>query len=380
MDDLKNKSGRSKCRTIELKESIDAKLWIPKLDICYHRVHFNVKRSFPRATSDVQDCSNQVLGEEGKGCPICALLPTLWKEWKAMDKAKNSDGKKKVQDKINQLVTEEIFINVIDIEDPDKRFQACRFTRVRGLQILKTVQALAAAGGNGPKKINELIWFYKMTVSPKGKKEYQLNNFDSAELRAIANSLSKDYAALAARTYEAGGLIDLDGSILRNNTPQSIKDCIEGKSESETVAEHTPPTGLDVDDDNAIPLDSLTSSDTSGGLGDVDSTSTTDSLGDVDGLGDGLGDALGEDGLDIDGIDLDEPILPATKKFNVVMFKEMIDKRNVPLINAIIKFAINSKFIEDKKDLKLNVKAVYTYIQTNTEIEVPETELSGIPF
>lgn len=367
LKDLKKKSGHE-FRQLELPEGVNKKIWIPEMEVCYHRVHFNVKRNFPRSKFDVLDCPNQIMGEHGKGCPICELTEKLWNDWKIIDKKSKKDEsliveKKKIQDKINMIVSEEIFFNGIDIEDDDKKFQAIRFTRAQGFKILETVEALQKKEKNPIEDIHELIWYYMKSVSAKKKTEYSIQQIDSPELNKIALSLYAELEMLKNRPYEQGGPIDLDKAIIRPRTIAEVKAVLEGGDVEEDVEKNTTsrkaePT-IDIDESESLSLDDLDDKKPDPKKEESES--------------------LDMDSLELDDIgDLDEPKAPVLVSIKPETIQANL--KNAPWLKALVSFSIKSKWIDDLKDLANNVKAVFKYVKGKGEIQVPETEFSGIPF
>lgn len=378
LDDLRKKSG-VKARKLELVPNIPVNIWIPKPDLCYHRIHFDVKKHHPKSKYNTLDCLNQTLGEEGKGCPICVMVKDLWADWK---KTKDTNVKKDIQNRINQIVSEEYFFNGINIEEEDKFFKAIRFTRAKGLQILDTLTALeteAKKTGAKPKVLGDFIWSYGLTESGEGKKkkkDYSLSIIKSPELYKIAAALMLDYEKLANRPYEEGGLVDLDGTILRTNTLENYNAILEGKVEDESEEhESTEVSNEVIETEESTSLDSIESSSTD--TTDALSTDTTESLedsstGSLDDLSLGSGDELGDLGL--------EEAEPPMVEITASDFKKEVAAKNMNYINAVIKHAIDSKLITDTKVLNTNVKTLYAYLNTGKTFKVLSVSISGVPF
>jgi len=372
MSDLKSSSGTREFRKIAQKEmeiGKQYKLWIPELVVCYHRMHFNVKKFFPNAKFDVIDCSNQHPNERGKGCPICVPVEKLWNVWKIVKSRKDSDSKanqeqlKDIQAKINLIVSEEIYVNAIQIDDEQEQFYAVRFTRVQGLKIEQIVETARKREKKPISGIQDLVWFYTKTMSDKKKVDYSLMNVDSPELEKQAKSLYSRLSDLRARDYESGGEVDLEDCVIRKRTPAQIKALLEGGEieedvDSNTSHKHDDPTVI-IDDSENLSLDELD------GKSEIQSEKTED---------------IGMDDLELDSVEsLElEPELPTMKKITPDILKS--NTKNKEFVDAINAFFLKSKLIADSGKLNSNIQLIFNLLKEKKEIEVPEVEFSGIPF
>lgn len=345
LNDLKRSSGKVEYRSLELPINKNKKIWIPSLQFLYHRTHFNVKMFFPKSRFTVLDCSNQNLGQNGKGCPICELKESFWAEWKKADK----DQKKNIQEKINKIVSEEIWFNCIDIEDPDKMFQAVRFTMPKGKDLLNSVEASES------KDISNIIWYYKKLQKDE-KIEYSIQDIDSPELVKLAHELKESLPMFMSRDYAHGGPVDLESSIIRVRTAQSIKDVISGNDSSSHEDEE------DVESN-------VSAKKTSTPTVEIDETDSI-SLDDLDGKKDELSESLEMDGLDLDPVDP-----PPVKYVQITseLFAEKVKGKDVSFLKTMVEFAVKEKLIKDEGSLNANVKNLYNCIKTSKDFPVPES-------
>lgn len=214
--DLKKRNVfNSGVRELETPDNVTKKLWIPKFEFEYIRKHFGVKDRTPFKYSKFNfiPCFNQTLGDDGAGCPICKVVTDTWALWRAeKDKVKQ----KELTSIINQLKGEYYALNVIDIDDPDLKFQAISFTQ----PMFRELSQYEDSG----KDISEVLWYFKKTKT-KENTRYGLTAVDSAT--DVIKKLTTQLDDLMSRSYDDGGPIDLTKAFNRQYTMKEYMEILE---------------------------------------------------------------------------------------------------------------------------------------------------------
>lgn len=353
LKDLKKLSGNAGVRKIELEDNVTKKLWIPKEHFEYVRTHFNIRKftTYKSAKWDIMPCFNQAYGENGKGCPICDEIQKEWAKWRKLPKDAK-DAKKDITNKINQMVSEEFWMNAIDISSEDKKFGAIRFTRSKMEDLLKVIEFAS---------LEDVIWYYKKVVTVEnGKKtstKYSLN--EDTDQNEVCEKLKAQLEYFISRSYEDGGMCDL-GKLVRKY--ESLDHYIsllngEGGSEEEVHEESARET-------HSSPKEKQSSEpkemDEELSLDDLDNPTKKDEL-DLDGSG-----------LDDIGLEEEKKMVKITKDY----VKE--NQKNQTVMNIIYEKMVGAKKVQACEKYADKVRAVYAAV-SKEEFEVVESDLS-VPF
>lgn len=358
LKDLKRlKGGVSSVRKMILDDNVAKKIWIPREDFVYCRTHFNVKRltSYKSAKWDIVSCFNQTIGERGKGCPICAEIQKEWDLWKKLPKDAKDD-KKKITDKINQMVAEEYWMNAIDLSSDDKKFEAVRFTNSK-MEDIQRVMEFAS--------LEDIVWSYKKIVTMEGGKKtstkYAL--VEDTDRQDLCEKLKAQLDMFVGRTYEEGGLCDLDAMVRKYDSLDKYMAILNGEGGDEEAEEHH--------QDNRS-INEPTKAAVKAATKKVEVTEIDEEI-DLSGFDDK---PAKTDELDLDGAGLDlEPPKKVTIDAEYVKTNQK-EKNKMGLIYS--KMLAEKKVADVGEDYASRVKAVYAVVKV-TPFEMNETELD-IPF
>ena len=358
--DLKKRNAfNSGVRELETLDNVSKKIWIPKFEFEYIRKHYGIKDRTPFKYSkfNFMPCFNQTLGEDGAGCPICNIVKDTWALWR---KCKDKVEQKEYLDIINQLKGEYYALQVIDIDDPDLKFQAISFTQLMFRELEQYEDS--------EKEVGDAIWYFK-----KGKAgtttRYSLTAVDTAT--DIVKKMKDQYDSLLMRSYDDGGPIDLTKAFNRKFTMKEYMDILEpgGEEKSEEMM------NLSKEEKNKPKKDKESSK-----IELAEEQISLDDLNAIEGIKkeeqkETIPDEqLSLDDISIDSLDslsldsLEEP------KLISVDAKMVNDKRNdKPFIEHLIKFFLPNKQLElEGKQYKDAIKIIYRHVKSLIKVDVPE--------
>jgi hypothetical protein len=357
--ELRNQKGKyEKVREIDLKPGMTKNLWIPCEKTLFKRVHYNVKKfsSFKAAKYDTIDCFNQNFGENGKGCPICEEIQQLWGKWNEAKKNKDEKARLEIQGRINQLKAEYYYMNVIDLDDPEKKFYACRFSPACYREIERI---------DGTDGLANSVFTYAKTDTKKTS--LTLNKLGAS----LAKELLKEEQHLMDRDYNEGGPVDLERAYIREYTKEKYMSLLNDGIEEDEHDHEEPPKKEEKKQekvpeletvDDSIQLDDLEEKpkETQKKVEDKKEEVDIDSL----------------DGLDLEPLNFEED---KPKKMLKISAKEINDKRKEKsFIECIHVYLLKQKKVQQTTDYVEKVKAVFA-VAKQADFEIPEDELSS-PF
>jgi hypothetical protein len=211
-----------------METDVVKRLWIPKNEFFFKKVHFGIKRltPFKNAKYNALDCLKQEAGQRDTECPICAFIESLWEKYNAL---KSKEEKKKLLEQINQIEAQYCYTNAIDIDDEAEEFSAIYFTPSRVMEIDKIAEKYG---------IQNIIWLYKKIEKNK-KVSYSLVESFDKEVTADLVSRSE---MLMERSYEDGGLVDLERAYGRQQTLKQYLELLgeTGDSDDEEDVQEPP--------------------------------------------------------------------------------------------------------------------------------------------
>lgn len=417
-NELKQKlsPGRRDMREFEPKENKLYHLWIPKEAFFYIKKHFNIKTTPCAKNCRIKaiTCINTNPDAEKRKCPICDHIDSLWETWR---ETKSKEERKKIQNAINRLSSEYIYVNAIDINDTDLKFEALRLTK-------SMMESLIIAIQDTP--IENIIWQYKKKKT-NGKVEY---TFLESPNDPKAIELCAEYDHLAERPFKDGGLVDLDAALTFETTEKKYLALLAGdgddSDDSDDDSDDKPATRTRttkkadvVVDDEDISLDDIEIDDepaktkvtkTSSKKDEVEVSLDEDeiTLDDDFGLDEeeikpetpkttkadkakataktttketeiSLDDDLELDDLEIDDLDIDD--LDVEEEMINVDAKSLNEnKKDKAYVHATINVLVDDKKIKRTDDYVTNLKAAFSYLKkSNSTIKVPKAAID-VPF
>jgi len=225
-------------------------LWIPRDSFFFLKKHFNLDM-VPACDTKMKaiTCINSDQEAKAQKCVICEYIDTLWAKWRDTKKATD---KKKITDEINRLSAQFVYVNAIDMNDPNKEFIALRLTT----SLLETI---AIATENTP--IENIIWQYKKTEKNKRISYIMLEDTDNPKVDAMISQ----YDVLASREFADGGLNDLEEAFTYPTTEAKYHKLLTGEelADDEATPEDDKPADiqstveLEDDDADGVDLDEL---------------------------------------------------------------------------------------------------------------------------
>jgi len=347
--DMKKLRGGANVRKMVLDDNVSKKIWIPKEHFVYVRTHFHVKAftTFKSAKWDIIPCFNQEYGQNGKGCPICDEIQKEWAKWRKLPKDAKEE-KKKITDKINQMVAEEFWMNAIDVQSDDKKFEAVRFTSSKMEDVLKVLEFCS---------LEDVVWLYKKCVDGDGKKKstkYSLN--DDTDQPELCAKLKAQLDFFCGRSYEEGGPCDLDKLVRKYDSLDKYMAILHGEDAGDDGEESVPTESpKQKEKESAVEI-----TDEEMSLDDLDSsTPKTDEL-DLDGA----------------GLDLPDPEPVKMVKVDAEFIKANMKDQNK--MKIVYEKLLAEKKVAETKDYKTLVQSVYAVVKSNP-IELKESDFD-IPF
>ena len=323
-------------------------LWIPRDSFFFLKKHFNLDM-VPACDTKMKaiTCINNDQEAKAQKCVICEYIDTLWAKWRDTKKATD---KKKITDEINRLSAQFVYVNAIDMNDPNKEFIALRLTT----SLLETI---AIATENTP--IENIIWQYKKTEKNKRISYIMLEDTDNPKV----DTMISQYDVLASREFADGGLNDLEEAFTYPTTEAKYHKLLTGEelADDEATPEDDNPADIqstveleddDADGDGLSDVDNLDLDDDT----DDDTTTTTETASDDDDL----------DNLDLDELDLEDDV-PEVKMIEVdcKMLNAKQKAKDTELVNKVFVALIQLGHIEDAKDYSKNLKSAYAYLKKN---------------
>ena len=370
ISELKNKMGGGSKKELRLFEPKVGKLyniWIPKDTFLYIKKHFNIQNVPYSKHCRIKaiTCINSDLGKPPVRCPICEYKEILWAKWRETESKKEQ---KEIQNKINSLTSDQIYVNAIDTDDSDLKFEAFRLTK--GM-----MDSLELATQVTP--IESIIWQFKKNKSGT-KVDY---TFLESVGHPKAIELCKEYDDLASRDFADGGLIDLETTFSYEVDEKKYLKFLKGNSDENDEEEDL----LDEDENETISRPKRNTKKPKVVVEDVDvSLDELDLDEEPEEKPNSKKVSKKEDEIDDDDIDLDdleiEDIEDEEEKVTVDA-NVLKERRNE---KVFVELVLN-KLAADKKiklgdDYVKNFKAAYSYLKTKkTSIEINQTEID-IPF
>jgi hypothetical protein len=352
LKDVKNNAyEKPDFRTLKLEAGVKnaKKLWIPEFKFAYKRTHFNVQKftKFTNAKFNTLDCFNQMLGERGKGCPICEIVDELWEKWRG---TKDKEQKQQYTSIINRIMNEEYWLNLVDLSDPNKAFTAARFTITRFKDLADAQKEMELKG----KDISDLIFTFAMTKDGNITKYSLTWDEDQPEK---TKHLQDTYETMLGRAYEDGGPIDLEKCIIsRTRTIDEYNDILHN---SEGDEGHREDSSEKKSDKKEPPKKDAPKTKEKEAKVDEE----TLSLDDVGLSEDELGGAFAED------VKPSEPV-----KLVDVSAKKIVDeKANKEYITPLYEYLVANKAVAATEQYPNRVKAVFEYVKEKKGIQVPES-------
>jgi hypothetical protein len=313
-------------------------MWIPELKICYRRSHFNFNK-IPgiKTNRKACGCPNTEVGEKSDKCRICNYIDKLWEKWRNTSDAKQ---KKKIQNKINSLIDERFYLNAIDLDDEDKKFQAIRLTQAK-LEELMTVAE--------DHDIANIVWLYKKVVK-KVRGGLEQTRYTLTELidDPDALALKEQLDELKDRSYDEGGLVDLEKSYGFNMSVEEFDRMLttnnkQSNHDDDKVDEDVDMLGDSDEEENNE--ESVEEDDDNMSLDDLDDDSLDD--------------------LDDDDDDNKVTMKPITAKF----VNE--NRKKIDMMNVIIEYFAEKELIKTTDEYKKDLKTLYAYVKKH-KVEIPE--------
>lgn len=171
-------------------------LWIPENKFILITSHYNLKacKATPNAKWNGISCIFNDPKNKNGHCVVCDYIKTLWKEHgETTQKAK----KEEILSEIKKLHTRHIYVNAIDMDDPEHKFVVLRLTIPKLESVKVTLET---------ESIEHVRWYFKRKSSAGGRIDYDF--FENPnDPRAI--EMDKNKEILMSRSYEAGGLNDI---------------------------------------------------------------------------------------------------------------------------------------------------------------------------
>lgn len=201
-------------------------LWIPQDSVFYVKKHFNIKTTPVAKNSKLRaiTCINSNPDKPVRKCTLCDYIKSLWDA-----RSNTSDKKEKAQllGQINNLKTEYIYVNAIDVNDADLNFVAFRMTK--GL-----FENFVLATNDTP--VENIIWQFKK-MDKNGKIEY---TFLESPNDPKAIELAKDFPMLNNRSFAEGGPIDLVTALTYETTEAEYLSILAGEDVDDEEEEVMP--------------------------------------------------------------------------------------------------------------------------------------------
>jgi len=366
LSEMRKKTLYKDVRKFELEPNADAvKIWIPEGKVHYQVLHYNVKLLFPKCSWAGIECFKYEYNTKIKGCPVCAKIEELWAQWREVANKTDPNSKilkQQLQMKISQVRSEYFWMNIIPLNDPDRKFYANRFTPA----CKDEIDAIDEKYG-----IGHVTWDYKM--KKEGKTSYILHALTEGQ-KEILSELNENLNKYKERPYEMGGLCNLESVSQKFTSLEAYLSILNGENTSETGVQPVSETLKTQEvqkpkiEEESISLDNLESTPVEKKKEEPkkEEPKKIDKIDDLE---------LDLDNLKLEPIDIPEKIIEIEPK-------EINDKRNdKTFILKLFNFLLNKKFVEPKKEYKDQVVACFMYAKKEGKLKISEKEFGEtIPF
>lgn len=360
MKDVQSKgNSRPEFRKLEVEAGgKPKKLWIPEFKFDYKRIHYSIQKytKYTHSKYGTMDCFNSNYGEKGSGCPICESVESLWKQYR---EEKSKDKKTEIYGLISKILTEEYWLNVVDLSDPDRKFVAARFTPSKWREIKDVNETQIRKGSD----ISGVVFLFSKTIENKITKYSIIADDDQKDLTA---KLQDQYEALSSREYDDGGPIDLERCISKNSRGREEYLSILMNESGDEYPEHHEETSHKDSPKDEPKKETKPKAEPPKKEKPVKVDEDTMSLDDV---------GLQEDEL---GLSLDDDPKKAEVKMVVLTAQKIKDdQKNEAFLLPIYDHLSKAKMVSSCTTYVEKVKAVFAFVKEKKEYSIPETELKA---